>query len=100
MRRCSPTCFLFKIQEEFLVEDERHAADLLHFGFRSGVPVDEVGCDGNRQLPPELLPFETWERGGGKKSTNVRKETVNQWESSLNIEDGTMLRSEQSFVGT
>lgn len=38
-------------------------------------------------------------RGGGG-STNVRKETVNQWESSLNIEDGTMLRSEQSFVGT
>lgn len=87
---CSPTCFLFKFQEEFLVEDERHAADLLHFGFRSGVPVDEVGCDGDRQLAPELLPFETWARG--KKSTNVRKETVNQWECSLDIEDGMKLR--------
>lgn len=58
----SSTCFLFQIQEEFLVEDERHAADLLYFGFRSGVPVDEVGCDGDRQLSPELLPFETWAR--------------------------------------
>lgn len=65
--RCfSPTCFLFKVQEEFLVEDERHAADLLYFGFRCGVPVDEVGCDGDCQLSPELLPFETW-AGGAKK---------------------------------
>lgn len=62
----SHTCFLFKVQEEFLVEDECHAADLLYFGFRCGVPVDEVGRDGDRQLSPELLPFETW--AGGKKA--------------------------------
>lgn len=31
-------------------------------------------------------------RGKEKKSTNVRKETVNQWECRLDIEDGMMLR--------
>lgn len=55
----SPTCFLFEIEKKLLVEDEGHAADLFYFGLCSCVSVDEIGCDGNRQLPPELLPFET-----------------------------------------
>lgn len=61
----SRTCFLFEVEEELLVEDEGHAADLFHLGLRRGVPVDEVGCDGDRQLPSKLLPLETC---GSKKS--------------------------------
>lgn len=49
------TCGFPEVLEELLVEDERHAADLLHLGLRRGVPVDEVGRDGNGQLSPELL---------------------------------------------
>ena len=56
------TRLLFEVKEELLVEDEGDAADLLDFGLCSSVPVDEVGRDGDRQLPPELLPFETWEK--------------------------------------
>lgn len=55
----SLTCLLFEVKEEFLVEDEGHATDLLHFGLCSSVPVDKIGCDGNGQLPPEFFPFET-----------------------------------------
>lgn len=44
----SRTCLLFEVEEEFLVEDEGHAADLFHLGLRRSVPVDEVGCDGDR----------------------------------------------------
>lgn len=58
----SPTCLLFEVEKELLIEDEGHAADLFYFGLGSGVPVDEVGCDGDCQLPPELLSLETWER--------------------------------------
>lgn len=48
-----------EVLEELLVEDERHAADLLHAGLGLRVPIDEVGGDGDRQLPAELLPRET-----------------------------------------
>lgn len=33
-------------------------------------------------------------RGKKKRSTNVRKETVNQWECRLDIEDGMKVRAE------
>lgn len=55
-----PTCLLFEVEKEFLVEDEGHSADLFYFGLCTGVPVDEVGRDGNCKFTPELLPFETW----------------------------------------
>ena len=38
-----------------MVEDEGHTADLLHFGLGGGVPVDEVGRDGDGQLAAELF---------------------------------------------
>lgn len=50
-----PTGFLFELQEELLVEDEGHSADLLHLGLSRGVTVHEVSCDGNGQLALELL---------------------------------------------
>ena len=57
-----PTCLLFKVMEELLVEDEGHPTDLLYLGFGCGISVDKVGSDGNSQLTPELFPFEAWER--------------------------------------
>lgn len=54
------TCVLPQVLEEPLVEDEGHAADLLHLGLGGGVPVFEVGCDGDGQLPSELLSSETF----------------------------------------
>ena len=54
-----PTCLLFELQEELLVEDEGHSADLLYLGLGRGVPVDKVGCDGDGQRTPELLSLET-----------------------------------------
>lgn len=71
----SPTCFLFEVKEELLVEDKGHTADFFHFGLRGGVPVDEVGSDGNGKLPPELLSFETWERKKTKSDKEWSKET-------------------------
>ena len=50
---------LLQVQEELLVEDEGHARDLLHRGLGVGVPVDEVGRDGDGQLASELFPLET-----------------------------------------
>ena len=52
------TGFSPQFLEEPLVEDERHTADLLHLGLGRGVPVLEVGRDGDGQLPPELLALE------------------------------------------
>lgn len=54
------TRLLPQLLEEPLVEDEGHATDLLHFGLCCGVPVFKVGCDGNGQLPSELLSSETF----------------------------------------
>lgn len=72
--RYVPTGVLAKLLEEPLVEDKRHAADLLHFGLSCGVSVLKVGGDGNGQLPSELLTPETCshkkaERASLKKST-------------------------------
>lgn len=64
----SATCGLSEVLEELLVEDERHAADLLHLGLRRGVPVDEVGRDGNGQLSPELLAPKPCKRQRNKHS--------------------------------
>jgi len=58
------TGFLPQFLEEALVEDEGHAADLLHLGLRRRVPVLEVGGDGDGQLPTELLALEPWRRTG------------------------------------
>lgn len=75
----SPTCLLFEVEKELLVENESHAADLFYFGLCSGVPVDEVGCDGDRQLPPELFSFETWEQDSEiKNETKKQREAKNQ----------------------
>lgn len=62
-----PTCLLFEVKKKLLVEDEGHSADLLHLGLRRGVPVDEVGRDGDRQLASELFSFKTW------KDTSVKR---------------------------
>lgn len=61
-----PTCLFFEVKKELLVEDESHSTDFFYFGLCGGVPVDEVGCDGDCQFTPELLPFETWENGKNK----------------------------------
>ena len=53
------TCGFSEVLEELLVEDERHAADLLHAGLRRRVPVDEVCRDGDGQLAPKLLACES-----------------------------------------
>lgn len=76
----TPTCLLFEVEKELLVEDKGHAADLLHLGLGGGVPVDEVGSDGDGQLPPELLPFkacgETKRAGEGMKRRDTRLESA------------------------
>lgn len=41
------TCLLLELQEEFLVENKSHAADLFHLGLSCCVPVDEIGSDGD-----------------------------------------------------
>jgi len=41
------TCLLPELQEELLIEDEGHSADLLHFGLSCGVTVDEVCGNGD-----------------------------------------------------
>lgn len=71
-----PTCLLFEVKKKLLVKNEGHTADLFYFGLCSSVSVDEVGCDGNRQLPPELLPFETWRR---KSEIKNETETEGIW---------------------
>lgn len=62
--------------EKLLVEDEGHAADLLHFGLGGRVPVDEVRSDGDGELPAELLTPKTWRGVGGKKEKNYAGENV------------------------
>lgn len=60
-----------------MVEDEGHAADLLHFGLRCGVAVDKVGGDGDGQLASKLLPFKTWsseEEGEGEDDEQQEQE--------------------------
>ena len=49
-----------EILEELLVEDERHAADLLDPGLGFRMSVDEVGRYGDRQLAAELFPGESF----------------------------------------
>lgn len=64
-----PTCFFLQVLEEFLIEDEGHAADLLHLGLRRRVSVDEVGCDGDGQFSPEFFPSKSC----GKKKCECLK---------------------------
>ena len=45
--------------EELLVEDERHAADLLHPSLRLALAVHQIRRDGDGQPPPEFLPLES-----------------------------------------
>ena len=49
-----------QVLEELLVEDEGHSGDLVDPRLGLRVPVDEVGCDGDRQLASELLTPEAW----------------------------------------
>lgn len=42
--------------EELLVEDESNATDFLHGSLLTTVVVPKIGSDGQRQLPPQLLP--------------------------------------------
>lgn len=54
-----PTCLSEQILEELLVVDACHAADLCYLGLSSRVPVDEVGCDADSQLPSQLFMLKT-----------------------------------------
>ena len=49
---------VIKIVEELLVEDERHAGDLVDARLSFRVPVHEVGRDRDGQLAAELLTAE------------------------------------------
>lgn len=50
------TCGFSQILKELLIEDESHPTDLLYLGLGSRVSVNEVGCNGDGQLTPELFP--------------------------------------------
>ncbi len=47
MQELHHTCLLLELQEELLIEDEGHSADLLHFGLSCCVSIDEVCRDGD-----------------------------------------------------
>ena len=51
--------FSKEIFEEFLVENESHATDLLHFGFRGCIAVDKVGSYGYSKFATKFLPLKT-----------------------------------------
>ena len=53
------TRLLSQLLEEPLVEDERHAADLLHPSLRLALAVHQIRRDGDGQPPPEFLPLES-----------------------------------------
>ena len=62
---CSTQCFSTvysrfskEIFEEFLVENESHATDLLHFGFRGRIAVDKVGSYGYSKFATKIPSFE------------------------------------------
>lgn len=83
------TCFFFEVLKKFLVEDEGHPADLLHLGLGRAVPVDEVGSDGDGQLPSELLPPEPCMRkgmGGSPPGFGASAETG--WRLLLSVPGG------------
>lgn len=73
MKGCELARFVLKLQEELLVEDEGHTADLLHFRLRCGVAVHKVGRDGDGQLASKLLPSETWSQDDAEKGTGERR---------------------------
>lgn len=66
------TCRLSEVLKELLVEDEGHAADLLHLSLRCRVPVDEVSRDGDCQLAPELLTPKPYEGRGSRQRVTSR----------------------------
>lgn len=40
-----PTCFLFKVLEELLIEDESNTTNFFYFGFCSCISVYKIGSD-------------------------------------------------------
>lgn len=70
------TCLLLELQEELLIEDEGHSADLLHFGLSCGVTIDEVCGDGDGQFPSELLSLEAYSRERNSVLTANRSITI------------------------
>ena len=54
------SCFSKEIFEEFLVENESHPTDLLHFGFRGCIAVDKVGSYSYSKFATKFLPLKTW----------------------------------------
>ena len=51
---------LLQVLEELLVKNESHSTDLVAGRLLFCVVVHKVGSDGQRQLPPQLLPVEPW----------------------------------------
>ena len=77
-------------RKNFWVEDEGHAADLLHFDLCRGVPVDEVGRDGDGQLPAELFASETFserrKENSAMKHAEGRKPSVSKETKHTHVE--------------